>query len=130
MVSLASAPAFYGPYGPPEARLACLHSRHPPPSPTPSPVVREAEEIEGVRSVPVRRRWASERDQACLLWVESKTIAFEALAQHGHHPSRILLLFERDDQVIGEADESRLPVQPRLHLRLEPHIEHVMQIDV
>ena len=50
--------------------------------------------------------------------------------QHPKHPPRVVLALEHQYRVVGIADLERPSPQPRLHIVLEPLVQHFMQIDV
>jgi len=117
-----------------EARPLGLHGRDPVPFAGRPPVEGEAEEIEGTwrrrtRSL-IRPTRAGKGNDARLVWVQREPEGRHPLPQPRHHALRVLLRREADDEVIGIADESRVPSQPRAHLTLEPEVERVVQIHV
>jgi hypothetical protein len=72
-VSMASKPLSDVSYETSNTRLPCLHPRHPTTAPSSPPVVREPEEIEdaGALPVPIRPRWAFERNDPSFVGMQS-----------------------------------------------------------
>ena len=52
------------------------------------------------------------------------------LPEHSHHAIRVVLQFERDDEVVRISYEGCFPSKARLDLPFEPLVEYVVQIDV
>src|SRR5262244_1277623 len=121
-MSVAPAPIGDGGDGPSESALARLESREPTPESTSAPVVRETEEVERRRSRAVRVLWPPVRQHASLLGMELQPVLRETLVQHRHQAVRVVLPLERDDKVIGIADQGRFALKPRAHVLLEPFV--------
>ena len=56
--------------------------------------------------------------------------ALQTLAEHRHHPLRIVLSLKPEDTVIRVPDKHCLALQPRLDFLGEPQIEHIVQVGV
>ena len=118
------------------ASKACAHgpdvNRKPPP-PAARTHVRETEKIEGRRLPHVgtaRTRRAAERQEPRLLRVERQTILCESLGKHVQDPLRVLAILKAENEVIGVPNFGSHAAQARLHLVLEPLVEHIMQVNV
>ncbi len=137
-VAVHPAPAINGGQGPPEAVLRRLSLEHPAAGPGESPVVREPQNVERAgwwESVTVLPRApttsrSAERDQTTLRRVHREAKAPEAFRQHVPHPVGVRFLLEDNDHVVRIADEDASATETRLHLRREPHIEHMVEVDV
>ncbi len=68
--------------------------------------------------------------QARLVRMKGQAEAPQPFAEHFHHTPSVVLAFEIDDEVVAVADQGCPAPQSRLHLGLEPRVEHVVQIDV
>src|SRR6516225_6822952 len=99
-----------------------------------SPYVAEAEKGERgtIRARVAGRIWsiAAEVDEACLVGMERELVPSKTLAQYIQNPLGILEVRERHYGVVGETDKSTFPLEPRLHLVLEPLVQHVVQENV
>src|SRR6266700_7273655 len=118
------------------ASKACAHgpdvNRKPPP-PAARTHMRETEKVEGRRLPRVgtaRTRRAAERQEPRLLGVERQTIPRESLGKHFQDPLRVLAILKAEHEVIGVPNLGSHAAQARLHLVLEPLVEHVMQVNV
>jgi len=52
------------------------------------------------------------------------------LLKDRQHPSCIVFALTADEEVVTIPDQGRFPPKPRLHLGLEPQVEHLVQRDV
>src|SRR6516225_5097077 len=99
-----------------------------------SPYVAEAKKGERgtIRARVAGRIWsiAAEVDEACLVGMELELVPSKTLAQYIQNPLGILEVRERHYGVVGETDKSTFPLEPRLHLVLEPLVQHVVQENV
>jgi hypothetical protein len=99
-----------------------------------SPNVAKAEKGERcpirVRLVPAIWSVTAEIDVACLVGMERELVPSKTLAQYIQNPLGILEIRERHHGVVGEPDKGTFPLKPRLHLELEPLIQHMMQENV
>ena len=62
--------------------------------------------------------------------MDGQAILTETLRQHFQNPAGVLLTGEAHDEVVRVADQEGTSTQARLHVPLEPHVQHVVQIDV
>jgi len=131
-VPVAPAPLADGLHRPPQARTPGLTPQGPLTAAGPTPVEREAEEVKGIRTFPaaLARRWARKRDEAGLVRVQGQSIALKPLGENRLNPLGVVVAFKADEEIIGLADEGRRATQARLDLPFEPHVEHVVQVDV
>src|SRR3984893_4875175 len=107
-------------------------NRKPPPSAARTHM-RETEKVEGRRLRRVgtaRKRRAAERQQPRLLRVERQTIPRESLGKHFQDPLRVLAVLKAENEVIGVPNFGSHAAQARLHLVLEPLVEHLLQVNV
>ena len=72
----------------------------------------------------------AEVDEARLVRMEREPIASKPLPQHFQHPFAVVVVLEGHHEVIGEPHQGTRPRHARLHLALEPFVQHVMQEDV
>src|SRR6266850_560445 len=121
---------------PPETTGSRALLHHPDTLPRPAPVVGEAQEVEtprlgtiaGVRTVgPV---WWLECQQPGLVGMDRQPVPAKTLWQHLQHPPSVFFTGKAYDEVVRITDEESTSLQPRLDLLLEPHVQHVVQIDV
>jgi hypothetical protein len=131
-VPMASAPVGDGRDGPSQARPARLERRHPSASPSSPPIEGEPEEVEGRRSLAARlpRRRARERQEPGLVRMKAEPEPLEAMSHYGHHPLRVVLSLETDDEIVSVPDQVRLASHPRKDVALEPEVEHVVKVDI
>ena len=104
-----------------------------PPPPAARTHVRETEKVEGRRLPRVgtaRTRRAAERQEPRLLGVERQTLLRESLGKHVQDPLRVLAMLKAENEVIGVPNFGSHAAQARLHLVLEPLVEHIMQVNV
>jgi hypothetical protein len=97
------------------------------------PDVGEAKKVEGGPhrgGMPPAGAFEPEVYEAGLGRVEPKPKAAKALAQYVQQSLAGPMVLEGDHGVIGVADQLTPPFPARPHRRLEPHIQHVMQIEV
>src|SRR4051812_7836347 len=127
---MTSAPLGRGLDGPPKTRTpssAC----HPPRSRLPRalPVQRETQEVKSgaPRATAVARRL--ERKAAGLLRMEGQPEPLEPLLEYTPHPLCVVRAFEPKHEVIRISHERTAPAQLGLDLALEPHVEHMVQVD-
>src|SRR5262249_36140778 len=97
-----------------------------------APMMREAEHVECPRPCPAirRRAWLLERYEPGLARVERESIFRKPLADPLIHPARRAARREYDDRAVRIADQKRLARKPGLHVRFEPHVEHLVEIYV
>jgi len=62
--------------------------------------------------------------------MKRQTVLRKPLRQNFEYSLRIFLVLEAQQTIIGIADLERLPSQAWFHLYLEPHIEHMMKVDI
>jgi len=62
--------------------------------------------------------------------MEREPIFGESLSQYFHHSFRILLVLKAQKEIVGEPHFVRFASQARLHILLEPLIQHVVKIEV
>jgi len=62
--------------------------------------------------------------------VQGQSIALKPLGETRLNPLGVVVAFKADEEIIGLADEGRRATQARLDLPFEPHVEHVVQVDV
>ena len=74
-------------------------------------------------------QWA-EVDEPRLVGMKREPKPFETLAQDRQDALGVDDVVERHDRIVGEPDEETFPVEARLHLGLEPFVQHVVQEDV
>src|SRR5712691_9459884 len=122
------------PGNPVRSRLALYQ---PPAPPRPLPEVGEAEKVETsrllVRPCSPRLRLTAglfETHQTGLVGMEAEPVLAESLRPHLQHPPRIALPLEDQHEVIGKADQESFPLQPGLHHRLKPRVQHLVEVDV
>src|SRR5262249_36266458 len=95
----------------------------------------EAEKVERLRRRSPRAPRCSHRrsaklDEPGLLGMEREPLFGESLSQYFHHSFRILLVLKAQKEIVGETHEVRFASQARLHILLEPLIQHVVKIEV
>jgi hypothetical protein len=102
---MASAPFGYGHDGASQARPARLERRHPSASPSSPPIEGESEEVEGRRTLAARLpRWrARKRQEPGLIRMKAEPKALEATSNDVHHPLRVVLSLETDDEIVTGA---------------------------
>ena len=99
-------------------------------------VVRETEEIEGLRSTfparpAVRHREPSELDEACLVRVQLKRELAHPLPEVVEKLFRIRLALAANDEVIGVTYDDSVPRSlSGAPLLLEPEVEDIVQVNV
>src|SRR3989475_639305 len=104
-----------------------------PPPPAARTHVRETEKVEGRRLPRVgtaRTRRAAERQEPRLLRVERQTILCESLGKHFQNPLRVLAILKAENEVIGVPNFGSHAAEARLHLVLEPLVEHIVQVNI
>jgi hypothetical protein len=96
------------------------------------PVVGKAEKGKGSGrlSSPQRLARRPKQNQTGLLRMQGKPVFTEPLRQHTEHPSRIFLKGEHQDSIVSVPDEERPTPKSRLDHILEPHVQHIVKIDV
>src|SRR4249920_2119024 len=103
-------------------------------SPARSTPVRQTQEVErgglGLRPFRLIVGTAAKLHQAGLLRMQRQTVLRKPLRQNFEYSLRILFVLEAQQPIIGIADLERFASQARLDLCLEPHIQHVVKIDV
>ena len=62
--------------------------------------------------------------------MEGESIPCETLAQDRQHAFGVDDVVERHQRVVGEPDKGARPSETRLHLGLEPFVQHMVQEDV
>jgi len=97
--------------------------------------VRKTEEVEGLRlalALPSETLFGKspEGNQPCLPLVQFQPIFRKPLPEHPGHPLGVLLMLEAGDEVVRVADEVYFSPHPRLHHRLHPFVEDVVQVHV
>ena len=132
LMPMAAAPVVDGRLGPSEACAPRLAPHPPVPVPSSPPIEREPDTVKGGRTFATLLLLGRtpKGQQTCLVRVQGQSKAPQALVKHRHHPPCIVLVFKADHKVVGVPDQSRLTPQSRLHLGLEPSVEHIMEIDV
>src|SRR5437773_1177199 len=133
-VQMFSTPCGDGEQPAPQALLHRAHMHCEFASPASSSPVREAQEVErgglGLRPFRLIVGTAAKLHQASLLRMERQAVLRKPLRQNLEYSLRILFELEAQQPIIGIADRERLPSQAWLHLVLEPHIEHMMKVEV
>jgi hypothetical protein len=98
------------------------------PSPATRALVRQAEEVEavGFRPRPARARegFTPERHETRLFRMESEPVSCEPLGEYVQDLFRILTILKAQHRVISVADYKHLATEARLHLALNPFVEH------
>src|ERR1700679_2447722 len=94
----------------------------------------EAKEVER-RSTRCRvahpiRAFEAEVDEACLVGMQRKAVSRKTLAQNSQNPFGAEEVLERHHKIVGISDKGTSPLEPWPHLRLEPFIQHIVQVDV
>jgi len=97
--------------------------------------VRKTEEVEGLRlalALPSETLFGKspEGNQPCLPLVQFQPIFRKPLPEHPGHPLSVLSILKAGDEIIRVADEIHLSTHPRLHHRLHPFVEDVVQVHV
>jgi len=88
----------------------------------------EPEKVEAPRSIavlPVVSRW-HKLHRSRFVRVQRQAVFTQSLGQYVHQPSRVRFLFEGHDKVVRVSDKKR----SRLHLGLEPFVDHLVQVHV
>ena len=108
LVPLAAAPGIDGLNSPSQSRPPGLARQTPTAASGATPVQREPQEVEGVRTLPtlLSLRRSPKVQQAGLVWMEGQSLALHPLRQHRQDALGILPIREADDQVIGIPDEA------------------------
>src|SRR4051812_29847773 len=134
---IASTPLVDSPQEPGNPVRSRLALDRPSAPPRPLPEVGEAEKVEAPRllvrlrsSGPRSRTGPFETHQTGLVGVEAQAVLAESLRQHLQYPPSIALQLEGQHEVIGKADQKRCPLQPGLHHRLKPRVQHLVKVDV
>ena len=132
LMPMAPTPGVEDLLGPSEARPPCLTPHLPATRTGTHPVAREPYKVEGGWTfTALLARWGTPKGQPPrLVRVQGQSKAPQPFVEHRQPPSCFLLTLEADDEVVTIADQGCLAPQPRLHLCLEPLVEHVVQIDV
>ena len=137
-MAVRTTPAIDGRQAPPEAVLGRLALEHPAAVPGDAPVVREPQEVEraGWREsvtvlprAPTQAR-AAEPNQTALLRMHREPEPPEAFREHLQHPVGVRFLLDDDDHVIRVADEDAAATKAWLHLRREPYVEDIVEVNV
>ena len=116
-----------------ESVLGRLALDHPSPRPGASPIMREPQHREAalaLRAAPPRLRRSAKLHHPRLLRMQPKAVLPKPLRQHPKHPPRVVFVLKHQHRIVGIADLKRPPPKPRLHLVLEPLVQHLVQVDV
>jgi hypothetical protein len=124
IVSVAATPVPYALERSAQTTTARLSLHDPAPSTGLSPVVSEAQQVEGSRRRTVVLR-PVESDQPGLLRVQSQTVPLESLRQYFPDSASVFFQREAHDRVVCEPDEEGLTLEPWLHFLFEPHVQHL-----
>jgi hypothetical protein len=93
--------------------------------------VREAEQIEGSWTrARIVLTWPAKWNQSRLFRVKRETVPTESLREYFHHAMGVALQRECDDEIVRVADQEGPACQPGFHFLFEPHVEHVVEIDI
>src|SRR5579884_3739900 len=97
--------------------------------------MRESEKVESCRLPPARflgfgQGLPPKLHQPSLVRMQRQSVFLEPLLQHIEYFLGVLPILKAENEVIGKTDLIGFASQPRLHLGLEPLIEHLMKIDV
>lgn len=103
-----------------------------------SPVVREAQEVERFRRatrlvLSLTRAvvaWAQETYESSLGGVNRQSVLREPLRQRLEDAPSVLPRSERQDEVVGVPEKECFSFKNRLHHRLEPGVEHFVEVDI
>jgi hypothetical protein len=131
IVSPVTTPRIDGLDGPSQTRTPRLACQTPAPSQTPTPIQREAQEVEGARTFALLLLlWSRKGQQARFVRVEGQSLTLQPLWQHLSDALGIFPMLKTDDKVIRIADEAGTTTQAWLYLLGKPQVENVVQIDV
>jgi len=99
---------------------------------SPPPVKREPDKVKGSRTFAalLRPGRTPEGQQPGLVRVQGQSEALQPLVKHRHHPPCIIRMRKTDQEVVRVPQERSFAPQSRLHLGLEPPVEHIVYIDV
>jgi hypothetical protein len=129
---VATTPIAEGHFGLCQTATPRLAPQSPATSSGPRPIARESQEVKGGWAfpalLPVRR--PPEWPQARFLRMKGQAKARYPLAEYRLHSLGVVLLFKPDDEIIAIAAQPRLTSQTRLHLRLKPQVQRLMQVHV
>src|SRR4051812_10162990 len=99
-----------------------------------APDMSEAEEVERgaprSRVVGALRPLEAEVDEACLVGMEREPIPGKTLAQNSQDPRGIGKGLESHHEIVGVPDKAGSPLQAWSDRVFEPHIQHMVQVDV
>ena len=111
-----------------------LSFHHPATLPGKSPVMGKTQKVERVGLVPMLPATAfrprTEADQSRLVRVNRQTMLREPLREQFQNPAGVRLAGEAQNKIIRKADQEHTASQLRLHLLLDPFIQHIVQINV
>src|ERR1700730_749391 len=97
-------------------------------------LVREPEEVEGAgfcpRPVRALQGLPPEIDETRFLWMKGQPEPCESLGKYLQHLLGIVSMLEAQHGVIGVTDHKHLASEARLHLALEPLVEHEVKVHV
>src|ERR1700676_2630334 len=121
---------------PPKPAWSRAPFHHPDTLPRSAPAVGETQEVESPRpgtltGVPTvgPGLWL-ERQQPGVVGMHRQPVPVKSLWQQVQHPPCVFFTGEAYDEVVRIADQERTSLQPRLDFLLEPHVQHIVQIDV
>ncbi len=103
--------------------------------PAPCTDVRETEEVEccGLSLPPSLRILLGEPtkfDEAGFVRMKRQPVFRKPLWEHIQHSLGIPFVLKADQEIVRESNQVGLPSKTRFHNMLEPHIEHVVKVDI
>src|ERR1700678_3279770 len=92
-------------------------------------------EAEEVKRLPLRFPFlpatrTTKGHEACLVGMQREAKPLHPLPGRISHPLGVVAALEGDHEVVRITDEPCAPLEPRLHLVLEPSVEHMVEVDV
>ena len=132
-VTIVVAPFINVAHGAGETIGSCLQLDHPVALQGNSPVMGEAKKVKRartiIRSVVIlpRRRGRTERNEFRLGGMDGQSILAKSFGDDFHHAEGVTMIAKPNHEVVRVADEEGITPQARLHVLIEPEVQHIVQ---